>query len=82
MIMETLLMRRFNQNAPRIVYYASEITSVTYILNNTLKQAIFIVPTLSYIFFLFSFMLLQCHFHFYVRGGKFREALTDDNEQM
>lgn len=82
MIMETLLMCRFNQNVPRIVYHASEITGVTHILNNAETNHIHRADHYPTFFFLFSFMRRQCYFHFYVRGGKFREALTDDNEQM
>lgn len=76
-------MRRFNQNAPRIVYHASEITSVTHMPHNAETSHIHRTDHYPiFFFFLFSFMLWQCHFHFYVRGGKFREALTGDNEQM
>lgn len=73
--METLLMRRFNQNAPRIVYYASEITSVTY----TLKQTIIIVPTIILHFF-FSVLCFRnaIFISTYVVENS---ALTNDNEQ-
>lgn len=50
--MKTLLMRGFNQNAPKVIYHASEIIHIRWA---TLKQAIFIVPSIILYFFSFQF---------------------------